>query len=1251
MKILKLRLQNLNSIRCEQPVEIDFAGGRIGEEGIFAITGETGAGKSTLLDAICLALYGATPRFPGQNTPDDEVLSHGTGFAMAEVDYSVDKQIPGGVETECYRSRWTVQRANKKPDGKLQAQKMVLQRIGTDTLLCSGKDEVKKQNGKILGLEFPNFTRAVLLAQGDFSLFLKGSANDRASILERITDTKEFSQISMACYSKCMRERTVLEGLENQASAITRLTEEERSTLQEDHKLHKARAEELREQGDQLAILAMLIQQHAEWAGQQKHTLDELGRLKEQEENGEQDWVLLRQYDVLSPFEPALRELQQGRTQLQALQDRISTLATTELPRAEADLLDTEGAAEAAKELLTAVVRERADLQLLCKEVRGLDAQLLQAQEGLNQKQIQAKDKRQELTNLGELATVLQANLTNQEQELASIQDWLEAHAQDANLHLHLSGITGDLEQLAGLIQKASDQTVHLAGLATNVGEQGQKLAEATELLNQARLDLTTHAQLLQAAEGELATAGEGQTTQSLDQARAAEAEAQAQLLGVVAKVQKLGEQAEALNGQISEHSTAGAASLALQAELTTEQENQARLNAAVAAQSGRVNEQRSRKGMEQYRADLRDGEECPCCGALEHPYASELPADNLAEAEGALQRLQSELEACKSTLYQKTALRAQREERLQLLKPLIKAGQEQVAAGLAAALETLKPGPGATEPATIATWCQEQERSLQGQQAALKRAMAGRKDLRDKLAKLEGRVTLLREEAAELNKKIGTLEGAERHHRSEHSLAKELFGQLEVQVQGVLAEREAKREALAGVLEPLGFASECLAKPELIKAGLQERVQIHQTRIATQNRLTVAAGLEQGKLTTNATQQSTLKTSLEELDEDLRLRGIACQGLTDQRQAKLQDRVVDEVLSHFEKTVDRARENEKTTAAKVLLLAQSVKAMEQELTQKRNDATAATTALAQSEKLLKVQVAQLDLAPLPATTESAEHILGETTAAATERRAQIGKLRTLRSDLDLARAGLIAALNNLQDAIDRDPLPKDEHRSLEDLKAAGDELRGEEDTATRQANEAQATLDRDHEKALLGQDLSQQVATQTAVVNRWNNLNALIGSKDGNCFKKVAQALNLRNLVIRANGHLMGFNNRYVLFTDAVYSSMELQIQDLDLSEKIRSVNNLSGGESFQVSLALALGLSEMHGGSQGIDTLLIDEGFGTLDDQTRIRVMEALKSLKRAGKTVGLISHVHDIREFIPVGIHVKKHPGGLGEVTFVP
>ena len=280
MKILAIRLKNLASLAG--PFELDFTAEPLASAGLFAITGPTGAGKSTLLDALCLALFGAVPRLNNTGrdakVPDVDgeiatgdprtLLRRGTGEGYAEVDFL-------GIDGRRYRARWEANRAREKATGKLQASRQSLRDLDSDQLLASQKGDYKVQLEARLGLNFEQFTRAVMLAQSEFSAFLKADDNERSELLEKLTDTALYTRLGKRAFDKAKETRDLHKQLQDQAVGITPLSPDARLELdqqftlaQQQLKARQGQLKQLEQQHVWLKTLRELQEQHQSAAEQ-----------------------------------------------------------------------------------------------------------------------------------------------------------------------------------------------------------------------------------------------------------------------------------------------------------------------------------------------------------------------------------------------------------------------------------------------------------------------------------------------------------------------------------------------------------------------------------------------------------------------------------------------------------------------------------------------------------------------------------------------------------------------------------------------------------------------------------------------------------------------------------------------------------------------------------------------------------------------------------------------------------------------
>jgi DNA repair protein SbcC/Rad50 len=269
MKILSLKGKNLASLEGE--FAIDFRAEPLVSSGIFAITGNTGAGKSTLLDAICLALFDDAPRThkAGENISVADVqdktinqkdsrsiLRRGATDGYAQLEFVA-------LDGKSYRSSWSVKRARGKAEGALQSVEMRLENLSDEREEQGRKTEILARIVELIGLNFEQFTRAVLLAQGDFATFLKAKQGEKAELLEKLTGTQVYSLISTRIYEKTQEAKQDLQTLAERMKDIKLLSEEELVLLEADK---KEQAEEL----TKIKLQINSLHKQLEWIGQEK---------------------------------------------------------------------------------------------------------------------------------------------------------------------------------------------------------------------------------------------------------------------------------------------------------------------------------------------------------------------------------------------------------------------------------------------------------------------------------------------------------------------------------------------------------------------------------------------------------------------------------------------------------------------------------------------------------------------------------------------------------------------------------------------------------------------------------------------------------------------------------------------------------------------------------------------------------------------------------------------------------------------
>jgi len=567
MKILAIRLENLASLAGRH--EIDFTASPLADQGLFAITGPTGAGKSTLLDALCLALYGSTPRLRQAPRRDSQIadvnddtlttadartlLRRGCIGGFAEVDFV-------GRDGRRYRARWSVRRARNKIDGSLQKIEQSLTDLDANQLLTAQTREFEKLLPERLGLKFDQFTRAVLLAQSEFAAFLKADDNERSELLERLTDTQHYSEISRAAYQRVRDAKARLDAIEARladalpADAETRTTYE-RLAQAEEQALADLQAELSRHQA-----LGIELEREAQLA-QAWHQADASWRQAEHEwQQNRTERERLTQLDELAPWRERARRRQ---TLERTLADQRQTLA-----------------------------KERRQFEDCEREREALEPRLADAQQAHEQARHDDREAQPLLDEARRLAADLehhQQQLTQQQREQRQLAD---AATADEQRRAQL------MEARQPLEQRLRAQRTTLEGLLATSDDDSERPSahELRSKLNRRRDLAQSELQALQRLQ---------QDWREGERLRQEDTETRRQLDGERRRLQELETQGKHAGERLKAAESAHA--------LIRQQ-----IDGARAARSDSV---------EQLRQHLSDDQPCPVCGGTDHPYRHAPPA------------------------------------------------------------------------------------------------------------------------------------------------------------------------------------------------------------------------------------------------------------------------------------------------------------------------------------------------------------------------------------------------------------------------------------------------------------------------------------------------------------------------------------------------------------------------------------------------------------------------------------------------
>ncbi|MFH2092394.1 MAG: AAA family ATPase [Pseudomonadota bacterium] len=470
MKILELRFKNLNSLYGEWI--IDFSDPEYVSNGIFALTGPTGAGKSTILDAICLALYGETPRLGKITRSGNEIMSRQTGECYAEVLFE--------SQTGRFRCHWEQRRARKKAEGNLQDQEHQIADDATGKPIETKKSLVCGVIEEKTGMDFDRFTRSILLAQGGFDTFLKADVEQKSKILEQITGTEIYSQISRRVHERLRDERDKLNLLNAETSGIVILDAEQEKKIQDD--------------------LAALLKQEIELAEKSTETnkaitwLTTIENLKK-EILSLTDEVAKFQEDTQA-FKPQRAKLEQA-VKAASLDGTYATLTALRKQQTDDQVsLKTEEAALPELEIFAntqaGALKAAEQLTLQSKEELKAAAPLIQKIRSLDQKNAEQAKAVSEGTETctreaAKIETDKQVRVKEQEKQTAAEKTleaadlYLKENAKDEWL---ISGLAGIEEQFGNLITRQleiNQKKTDLKNADTATAEASKKLESATK--------------------------------------------------------------------------------------------------------------------------------------------------------------------------------------------------------------------------------------------------------------------------------------------------------------------------------------------------------------------------------------------------------------------------------------------------------------------------------------------------------------------------------------------------------------------------------------------------------------------------------------------------------------------------------------------------------------------------------------------------------------------------------------------------
>ncbi|MDG1478350.1 MAG: AAA family ATPase [Myxococcota bacterium] len=1234
MKIQVIRGQNLASLSGD--FEVDLCSAPLSGAGLFAITGQTGSGKSTLLDAMCLALFGLTPRLStrgggsvGRDEEDKKrqangndprtVLRRGSGEGFAEVEFR-------GVDGRSYRARWSVRRARNKASGKLQPATHELWDVAENKRLDSDKKTITLQYiSQRLGLGFKQFRRSVLLPQGDFAAFLKASEADRGALLERMTGTGIYREISIAAHKRARDEALSFTRLEEQVAVIGTLSDEaiaelrdgivhaagERERLQGE-RTRLARTRDWHRRFDELAQAVREAEAAAVAAGSAREGMAKVRA----------ELTAIAAVDALRPLLDASARSAGALSGAEAEEARVAARLTEAVSTAaSAEQAD----AEAATALQEAREKQE-EMSAALLAAAELDARIVDSSRAMILARRQSTEADSAQSEAASALAALTAQIAGAEQNSAAEAAWLS----DCSA---LSTLAGDwprwsrqLERVAAAIAEEAAIEVSLARCQRTADAAEAERGAAEQALTTARSALVPLLEVLAAAESTLA----GRSSAAL----------QAERENLYERRRTL----EVLVGLRQTITTAHARRARLRQSVVTAEEAARTADASSAAAAAQRQQaswmlSEAERFLEQVRSDevlsrlrktLVEAEPCPLCGSPEHPWGKGALAhsslyDNQVER---VTQLNNQLNELKLLEHQGRLDQARHTEAAAAAQAELEALAERLKHLSAAWSDELLSLPVPAEAAAMLAEAQASNTAALGNNQKALSALV-RQQVAVETARSQEVAGRTRCDAA-----------SARRREAEHAAG---------EAHRALTDAAHRRSALSTQLtEGLDVLTEPMSgegdwqvslrtNPERFVQSCQERVtRYHRAEKVVKKSAEVLRTLRPQQLANQARLKERQVAAVGFQRAYLeRLEGV--KDLETQRTRLLGSQKTEDVRRALKRTTAEAEAARQQAGQRLGGARQRVA----ELSARRQAAEAAVLAR-RTESL----AASADLSETLSQRGLALDDVRQRLSRPTE---WVAEQRGLLRDIDAAWSDAGAVLSERRQQHLRHSTTEPPEQTAEEAEQRATELTAELEVVSRRLFETEARLKQDGENRKKAAALLARRDKQRGVAEHWAVMNKLIGSASGKVFSQFAQSLTLDALLVQANAHLEGLSRRYSLMR-VPGEDLLLQIIDHYHGEEVRSINSLSGGESFLVSLALALGLATLSARDTQIGSLFIDEGFGTLDPDTLDVALSSLEALQASGRQVGLISHVPGMAERIGIQVQVIPRGGGRSIVRVV-
>ena len=1180
MKILKIKSLNINSLKGE--FEVDFEK-FLKDESLFAITGPTGAGKSTILDVITCALYGRTARLTNPN----ELMSRHTGECLCEVEFEVKGKV--------YRSSWSQKRARKSPEGAFQSAKMEVSEVESGKVLESYLSKVPKYIEELSGLDFDRFIQSMMLAQGSFDAFLKARENERSSLLEKITGTQIYKQISQEIYQTYTRKNDEIKLDESLLGNIELLSNEivhEKTLVLNSSKTQKL---ELDTKGNELKKVINWLENLQKLEADNTKYIQEFEKISLEKENKKEDFVKLDLANKALNVQPIYQEknsltkiINQDKEKLEKLQKELSEL------KQQLELGTTESL-----KVKNELDKEKVSFDTNSKklqEVRTLQTKIESKLQNIKEIENKISSQNEQKTKLNEDLKVLKTNQEKIENELKNINDYLIKNINDESLKEEISLISKNVNDYKDVIKLLKQIEEKLQNNSLNEKTLQDSFTKAKKEFDEIKVLFDSKDK--EYKELEIQTSNFNQK-ESNNRDR----------LKSIDKLTTSIDEYKGLLENILKEENIISSSKDESKTIKTNIEEKTKLINEIKTHIQTLNDKREAELLiakyESDRVNLKEGEECFLCGSKEHPFVDHKISVNADETASIIaqkkQIFDEENKALRTIELNLSKLETKVESSILELNKLSKNKEdiEQVFSSF----NFILTDDSKTNLEEEKQLLEEDLKNIVKTRDEKEKVLTQRDNIQKELNTKQTLVSQNEQELYKLRSSIEQLQNEQIQNISKKQSLEEELSKVYSKYELIFDEKFEENFRIL-VAKKDSFINNETSKKELDTKLQSLIVQLKEfdTKIISI--------------------ESSLKTDTEQLSKissetkELQTQSIAILDVSD--------------LNIFEKEIT----NKFNT-----------------ISEKYNSLSKELVNLNSKNESLNTQIIELnqkqinDNTNLEKIKQNFNNALTENSFTSKEEFEKALLSKESKEELNLMCKELEEKYTQIQtlknDTIKKLSEQKELNLTDKEFQTLNDELK-ELQTIIDELQKSIGSLEKELEinasNMKKHEDKINDLEKKKEAFKVWIKLNEIVGSASGDKFAKFAQGITLDQLIYLANKHLQILSPRYELQRSSDSSKLlEIEIIDSFQGDVVRPVSTLSGGESFIVSLALALGLSALASQKISIDSLFLDEGFGTLDSDSLELALNALNQLQSSGKMVGVISHVEALKERIPLQIRV--------------